>query len=188
MFDTPRKIDLFKQYLSVPTMGNTDDDEDNYYKKKLPPELSSDPLMSSLLTQNVSNKLDIAISSECLTSFVEMFNDLSKDICIPIVVTNENTVIFDNPLPKETLTARERNKIVYDWVFKSFCLDWKRHKPVTANQQKMDTSQSKVKTKDKETIDWDSELDENLQYNMWAFGDMNILIRHQMDGEYQNVK
>jgi hypothetical protein len=172
MFDTPRKLDLFKQYLYVPSA----DDGEEHYKTKLPPNLSVDPVIPSLLAQDVN----IVISSECLASFVETFNDLSKDIYIPIVVTDEKAIIFDNPLPKEILTARERNKIVYDWVFKSYCLDWKRRKNTAPVQPK------RKDTVEKDTI-WDRELDENLQYNMWAFGDMNILIRHQMDGEYQIV-
>lgn len=169
----------------MPSKETNDDDSEEHYKKKLPPNLSTDPVIPSLLTQDTNNKPDIMISSECLVSFVEMFNDLSKDICIPIVVTDEKTIIFDNPLPKETLTARERNKIVYDWVFKSFCLDWKKRKLVTPIQLKTDTPQNKLKTDD---LTWDNELDENLQYNMWAFGDVKILIRHQMDGDYRDVR
>lgn len=82
------------------------------------------------------------------------------------------TLIVDRPLPREEMTARERNQIVYDLAFKSLCLDWKKNhdiKPVMDGRE------------GKECVD-----DENLQYNLWTFGDMNILIRHQADGEIPN--
>lgn len=78
-------------------------------------------------------------------------------------------MIFDRPLPREEMTARERNQIIYDLTFKSLCLDWtKRH----------DISSIVDENAHKEYA-----TEENLQYNMWTFGDMNILIRHQADGE-----
>jgi hypothetical protein len=87
------------------------------------------------------------------------------------------TVYFDRPLPKDVSTARERNKLVYDVAFKSLCLDWsKRHAISSSSKQHASTPE------------WDYNNDENLQYNHWTFGDLNILIRNQSDGDVFNVK
>lgn len=77
--------------------------------------------------------------------------------------------MFDRPLPREEMTARERNKLIYDIAFKSLCLDWPNRHDIASIT--------------KETENTESNQDENLQYNMWKFGEMNILIRHQIDGE-----
>ncbi|KAI9360540.1 hypothetical protein BD770DRAFT_38425 [Pilaira anomala] len=172
VMETPRRLDLFKKYIVTPpneTINEEEEEIDNYYKKKLPPTVSVDENITQL-TQ--TNEVDIVISSECLVSLVELVNDVSLDICVPIRVIEKdgkNILMFDRPLPREEMTARERNKLIYDIAFKSLCLDWpNRHDIVSIT---------------KETENTESNQEENLQYNMWKFGEMNILIRHQIDGE-----
>ncbi|KAI8049990.1 hypothetical protein BDF21DRAFT_351199 [Thamnidium elegans] len=176
--ETPRRLDLFKKYIFTPPkesdeidIEEEDDDDDNglYYKKKLPPSVSEDKNITQLI-QN--NEADIVISSECLIAIVELVHDISLDLYIPIKVVekdNRKTLIFDRPLPREEMTAREKNKLVYDVVFKSLCLDWPNRHDISLVPEG--------------NIDKQNDQEENLQYNMWTFGDMNILIRHQVDGE-----
>lgn len=94
-----------------------------------------------------------------------------------LTLTIAKTVYFDRPLPKDVSTARERNKLVYDVAFKSLCLDWsKRHAISSSSKQHASTPE------------WDYNNDENLQYNHWTFGDLNLLIRNQSDGDVFNVR
>jgi hypothetical protein len=101
------------------------------------------------------------------------------------IKTVVRTLIFDQPLPREEMTARERNKLIYDMAFKSLCLDWtKRHGITEHRPSVMDNSEtSNIASSNNLGEDWDFEQNENLQYNLWTFGDMDILIRHQADGE-----
>lgn len=177
--ETPRRLDLFKKYIFTPPKesdeidieeeDDDDDDNDLYYKKKLPPSVSEDKNITQLI-QN--NDADIVISSECLIAIVELVHDISLDLYIPIKVVakdNKKILIFDRPLPREEMTAREKNNLVYDVVFKSLCLDWPNRHDISLVPEG--------------NIDKQNDQEENLQYNMWKFGDMNILIRHQIDGE-----
>ncbi|KAG0910178.1 hypothetical protein G6F33_008120 [Rhizopus arrhizus] len=171
-FTLPVEIDLSKNYF----FSNHDTQEDAHYKKKIPPTISNDEAAHSLL-ENV--KMDVVISTSCLLNLVEMHNDPSVSSYIPLMVKQDGktkTVYFDRPLPKDVSTARERNKLVYDVAFKSLCLDWsKRHAISSSSKQHASTPE------------WDYNNDENLQYNHWTFGDLNLLIRNQSDGDVFNV-
>lgn len=199
MFESPRRMDIFKHYIDT---GKTYEDDiayGTYYKKKMPPNLSDDRIVHDIIKHT---RFEVVISSSSLLKLVEIQNDLSTSTYIPLTVKQENdckftlsctpsygilisvvdkTLIFDRPLPKEALTKREMNKIVYDLAFKSLCLDWAKRHPIS--------STSKSNINNPATEDWDYNNDENLQYNHWTFGeDLNILIRHQSDGELSSVK
>ncbi|KAI8640033.1 hypothetical protein BD408DRAFT_348765 [Parasitella parasitica] len=98
---------------------------------------------------------------------------------------NKKVLVMDQPFPKDSLTTRAKNKLVYDLAFKSLCLDWKKKHPISANQSRPPSPNNygAAATAAAPNEDWDMESDENLQYNLWSFGDMNIIIRHQADGE-----
>ncbi|CAO3658222.1 unnamed protein product [Rhizopus microsporus] len=179
VFESPRRMDIFKHYIDTGKAYEDDIAYGTYYKKKMPPNLSDDRIVHDIIKHT---RFEVVISSSSLLKLVEIQNDLSTSTYIPLTVKQENdykTLIFDRPLPKEALTKREMNKIVYDLAFKSLCLDWAKRHPISS------TSKPNINSSD--TEEWDYNNDENLQYNHWTFGeDLNILIRHQSDGELSN--
>ncbi|KAI8328812.1 hypothetical protein EDC96DRAFT_555738 [Choanephora cucurbitarum] len=91
-------------------------------------------------------------------------------MCMPLqVVAHPNgtqTLCFDHALPRQTVNARERNRLVFSVSFKSYITDInKKHSIIPS-----------------ETVN-EEEDEENLHYNLWTFGDLNILIRYQSDAE-----
>ncbi|KAI8365268.1 uncharacterized protein BYT42DRAFT_596057 [Radiomyces spectabilis] len=105
----------------------------------------------------------------------------------------EKIVYFDRPAPRGALSARERNQLIYEMTFKSLCLDWKnkqriRNSATTTATTEDATSQSSsmtaAETSSTDGVAWSPDEDENLIYNMWSFGPLNILIRHQADAYY----
>lgn len=181
----PKRIDLLKNYFI------TGYNNDTYYKRKMLPNLSNDELVQSLLKQT---KCDIVISISCLLKLAEMQNNLSVSGSIPLIVKQEGeskchslkydelillekTLYFDSPLPKDILTVEEKNKMVYSVAFKSSCLDWSNRRAISSSSKQ-----------NKQTADnWNYDDDENLQYTHWTFGDLDLLIRYQSDGDVTNV-
>ncbi|CAO3703067.1 unnamed protein product [Rhizopus stolonifer] len=168
----PKRIDLSKNYFI------TGYNNDTYYKRKILPNLSSDELVQSLLKQT---KCDIVISISCLLKLAEIQSNPSVNGSIPLIVKQEGEkkiLYFDSPLPKDTLTAEEKNKIVYNVAFKSSCLDWSNRRPISSS------SKQKKQTAD----NWNYDDDENLQYTHWTFGDLDLLIRYQSDGDVASLE
>ncbi|ORX62452.1 hypothetical protein DM01DRAFT_1280127 [Hesseltinella vesiculosa] len=86
-----------------------------------------------------------------------------------------NTLYFDTPLPiNRSWSARERNQLYFNMACKSQLLDWPR-----ASRFDPPTKQPAENTDLVASNDPDSE---NLVYNYWTFGDMTLLLRHQIDG------
>lgn len=190
MYDSSRNMNLFRKYL-VNNANSPDEEEEHiqYYKKKLLPAIVVDPIIPNLIKDT---RPDVVVSSECLTAMVEMIHSISSDICIPITVMkaggDKKVLVLDRPFPKDALTARQKNKLVYDLAFKSLCLDWKKKHTISANQSRPPSPNNYgAAAADETNDDWNKELDENLQYNLWSFGDMNIIIRHQADGDLVGV-
>ncbi|KAK4516179.1 Fructose-2,6-bisphosphatase [Mucor velutinosus] len=188
MYDSPRNMNLFRKYL-VNNTASPDEEEEHiqYYKKKLLPAIVVDPVIPSLIKDTSP---DVIVSAECLTALVEVIHSISSDVSIPISVmqsgTDKKVLVMDRPFPRDSLTARAKNKIVYDLAFKSLCLDWKKRHPISANVSRPPSPNSYATAASTGKMDNDegnSRLDENLQYNLWGFGDMDIVIRHQADGE-----
>ncbi|KAL7319514.1 hypothetical protein PS15m_002644 [Mucor circinelloides] len=192
MYDSPRNMNLFRKYL-VNNATSPDEEEEHiqYYKKKLLPAIVVDPIIPNLIKDT---RPDVVVSAECLTALVEMIHSISSDISIPISVmksgADRKVLVMDQPFPRDSLTARAKNKIVYDLAFKSLCLDWKKKHPISANLSRPPSPNNYATAASTSKVDNDegnTELDENLQYNLWSFGDMNIVIRHQADGELVGV-
>ncbi|GAN05948.1 hypothetical protein MAM1_0106c05424 [Mucor ambiguus] len=188
MYDSPRNMNLFRKYL-VNSAASPDEEEEHiqYYKKKLLPAIVVDPIIPNLIKDA---RPDVVVSAECLTALVEMIHSISSDVSIPISViqseVDKKVLVMDRPFPRDSLTARAKNKIVYDLAFKSLCLDWKKKHFVSANASRPPSPNNytaTASTSKAENDECNTELDENLQYNLWSFGDMDIVIRHQADGE-----
>ncbi|KAL0139087.1 hypothetical protein V8B55DRAFT_1520595 [Mucor lusitanicus] len=190
MYDSPRNMNLFRKYL-VNNAASPDEEEEHiqYYKKKLLPAIVADPIIPNLIKDT---RPDVVVSAECLTALVEMIHSVSSDVSIPISVmqsgADKKVLVMDRPFPRDALTARAKNKIVYDLAFKSLCLDWKKKHSISANASRPPSpnnyaAAAAAATDKAENDENSTELDENLQYNLWSFGDMDIVIRHQADGE-----
>ncbi|KAI9254035.1 hypothetical protein BY458DRAFT_521556 [Sporodiniella umbellata] len=170
-FSVPKKFDLLKNYF---VSGSNDD---LYYKSKMTPDLSSDKLVQDLIGKT---KIDIVISTNCLIKLAEMQSDFTVGGCIPLIVEQDGSrkvLYFERPLPKERLSAMDKNKIVYDAAFKSICLDWANRHPVSSNPIKCEHNN-----------DWNYHDDENLQYTHWVFGGLSLLIQYQFDSEITNTE
>ncbi|KAL9542477.1 hypothetical protein MBANPS3_008593 [Mucor bainieri] len=188
MYDSPRNMNLFRKYL-VNNEASPDEEEEHiqYYKKKLLPAIVIDPIIPSLIKDTCP---DVVVSAECLTALVEMIHSISSDVSIPISViqsgNDKKVLVMDRPFPRDSLTARAKNKIVYDLAFKSLCLDWKKKHFISTNASRPPSPNNyatAASINKPENDECNTDLDENLQYNLWSFGDMNIVIRHQADGE-----
>ncbi|KAI8065950.1 hypothetical protein BC940DRAFT_240615 [Gongronella butleri] len=122
--------------------------------------------------------LHIVASLESLVPLVELASSLGTTFRIPLRVAqhgDHTTLFFDAPVPNHTWSAKQRNQLVFDWAWKAAVLNW---------PQAISVDTKLTQTQDDTTTDseWHHDTDENHTYNMWRFGDMNVLIRHQVDG------
>lgn len=91
MFESPRRIDIFKHYIDT---GKTYEDDiayGTYYKKKMPPNLSDDRIVHDIIKHT---RFEVVISSSSLLKLVEIQNDLSTSTYIPLTVKQENDCKF----------------------------------------------------------------------------------------------
>ncbi|KAI7860399.1 hypothetical protein BDC45DRAFT_101306 [Circinella umbellata] len=167
----PEKLDLKKEYVQT----SLDSSDQDYYKKKLPPPISQDSVIPTIIAKNT--KIDIVVSLDTLTKLLELHNNPSLEFDIPIVVReNEKgskTLYMDQPLLQDQIETHEQNQIVYNMVFKSARVDWKSRHSLERNSTEI---------KDPEpTSHWNYKEDENIRYDLYTFGEQTILLRRQQD-------
>ncbi|KAI8141400.1 hypothetical protein BJV82DRAFT_518391, partial [Fennellomyces sp. T-0311] len=76
------------------------------------------------------------------------------------------TVYLDPPLLSNDTSAHDQNQVVYDLAFKSHRLEWNTRHTQGGDSEEVENPYE----------------DEHLRYGLWLFGDMPILVRHQVDG------
>ncbi|CAG8488242.1 15600_t:CDS:10 [Cetraspora pellucida] len=164
----------------------------DYWQKMCMPAVSKDPLIQSMVTQH---KVDIVISSSGLCALVSLQASSDVELEIPICVTEseaENsilkTIYIDKPLVKKRLTPRQRNQLFYDVAFESLALkqgiDIKNvlH-PSEESSYDGPMNEGIIDTNNSEKS---SDIHSgNSLYNLWSFGDINMLIRCKAHGFIQ---
>ncbi|CAG8512475.1 12811_t:CDS:10, partial [Acaulospora colombiana] len=98
-----------------------------YWQKMSMPVVSRDPLISSMVTQY---KVNVVMSSSSLCALVALQASADIEFELPIRVVESKdadkilkTVYIDKPLPKRSITPRQRNQIFYDIAFESVAFD-----------------------------------------------------------------
>ncbi|KAG2173200.1 hypothetical protein INT43_004574 [Umbelopsis isabellina] len=159
-----------------------------------------------------NNSVDVVATLDCLSYIVALEKDRERDLEIPLTIkytqesqgagmdTQIKTVFLDDPLTEPVLDIRQSTEIVYDAVFKSIILDYSQKHQFDANDE-----HDKDKKDDFTEVDPKSPLShaieqplpstgkhrkeaealmkyEHMNYNVWKFGDLKLLVRAHTNG------
>ena len=147
------------------------------------PTVSEDPWILPLLENHPA---DVVISSGAM---VALFNTHGEDFGphwdIPVIVKEivsakgetRRVVFIDKPLLKQGMSVREKNQVYYDAVFESLSA-------TSGTDIKVDFETRKEHPEP--AVPQEAPLKdlacENLTYNLWTFGSLQILIRCKIHG------
>jgi hypothetical protein len=92
-------------------------------------------------------------------------------------------VFVDKPLLRQNITAREKNQMYYDSIFKSLSLKAEPQSDIWVNFERgrQASSSENIATAEQGTHSLNLKTD-NLTYNLWTFGNTKILIRCKIHG------
>ncbi|CAG8649501.1 27792_t:CDS:10, partial [Racocetra persica] len=164
----------------------------DYWQKMCMPAVSKDPLIHSMVAQH---KVDVVISSSGLCALVSLQASSDVELEIPICVTEseaENsilkTIYIDKPLVEKRLTPRKRNQLFYGVAFESLALkqgiDIKN--VLRPSEESSCDGPKNEGTNDTNDSEKSNDIHSgNLLYNLWSFGDINMLIRCKAHGFIQ---
>eukprot|EP01135_Chromosphaera_perkinsii_P010202 Nk52_evm68s2039 gene=Nk52_evmTU68s2039 len=175
-------------------------------KKELLPRLENDPSVAEILAQH---EVDIVLSSGTFKYLIDnQPPTYGAQWEIPLIVEEKEHpydkekkvkfVYLEKPLLKKTMTCREKSKVYYNKAVREMLsLNSKRNSTIGKNEDGYNSS-------DEEEQDLELVLDEDMNeehsevsnskereaseglegvnYNIWSFGNMNVLVRSKSDG------